>query len=134
MQGDIDEAFDSLFHHQERPTSRTRALWRPRVDIGETSEFVVVTFELPGVDRNSIELTFDSEMLIVTGLRRRKQLSQEHSCRRIEISYGPFERAVSIDAQVDVAQGKAIYEDGLLEVTLTKTVGAREQTIRVNIQ
>jgi len=131
---DFEDAFEELFHVWDKPPQRLRALWSPRVDIAETSEYIVVVFELPGVDRDSISLFVDQERLVVTGVRRRKQLNEEHSCRRLEISYGPFERAVHIGAHVDTRGARASYVDGLLEVTLPKVQTPIRQTVRVNIE
>jgi HSP20 family protein len=137
VEEDMDRLFDGLLsgtailHRPRRPTS---ALWRPMADVCETEAYVVVTFELPGVDRDSLELTMVGSELTVRGTRRRRQLSCGYSCRRLEIQSGPFERVVHVGVAVNLAESKAIYEDGLLEVTLPKTDQAKTQSISVNIQ
>lgn len=133
VQRDMDRLFDGLLMGSKSSMQSAGALWNPLADVCESCEHVVVTFELPGIDRDSIELTYEDDHLIVRGTRRRRQLNQEHSCNRIEIDYGPFVRAIRLESVVDISQAKAHYEDGLLEVTLPKIREPHNQTVKVNI-
>lgn len=134
MQHDMDRLFDNALTGTRTPRRHSGAIWSPMADVCETAGYVVVTFELPGVDRESIELTIAGDQLSVRGTRRRRQLNCEHSCQRLEIEYGPFERVVRIGAAVEMAESRAIYEDGLLEVTLQKVKDSRHETIQVRIE
>lgn len=130
---EVGEFFDDMFRNISNRVQATHALWTPMADVFETEEYVLVTFELPGIDRESVELTYADDQLTVRGVRRRRHLSKEHVCRLMEIEYGPFERSVRLGSPVNVSQVRASYEDGFLEVTLPRIVESRRRTIRVKI-
>src|SRR5262245_20949711 len=69
----------------------TQGAWVPRADVYETSEGFVVTIEVPGVDREDIEIVVDGQYLSVSGTRPEPET---HGCMRwhqMEIGHGRFE-------------------------------------------
>ncbi len=94
--------------------------WRPLVDIYESTDEIRVLVELPGVNREDMQLIFDRNTLLIKGRRREVFKTDCQACHQIEISFGEFERVVDIPVPVDPDGAKAIYRDGFLMVRLPK--------------
>jgi HSP20 family protein len=116
LKTEMEELFADLCHHRVAPQ---RAGFRPRVDAYRTEDppAVHVVVELPGVDPAEVELAVMDGILVVSGHRRRpavKARRYEH----IEIDYGPFERRIALGDDLDAGDAEAVYEHGLLTITL----------------
>jgi HSP20 family protein len=92
---------------------------RPSVDINETDESVIVTLELPGVEKEDIEITSDDDDLFVRA-KRTAEPEQDESAQRREQSYDLFKRTIKLPSGVKSEQAKAALNNGLLTITLPK--------------
>ncbi len=112
---EIEQLFADLW--QVFPFSRgLRRGFRPQVDCYRTDEQVVVVAELPGIDPDSIQLVAGTRALVIAGERRRPKDCGHY--QQMEIDYGPFQRQVTLDEDVDAERATATYERGMLRVTL----------------
>ncbi len=112
---EIEQLFADLW--QVFPFSRgLRRGFRPQVDCYRTEEQVVVVAELPGIDPDSIQLVAGMRALVIAGERRRPKDCGHY--QQMEIDYGPFQRQVTLDEDVDAEHATATYERGMLRVTL----------------
>lgn len=115
---EIEQLFNDLW--QVFPFSRgPRRGFRPQVDCYRTDEHVVVIVELPGIDPESIQLVAGSLGLVLAGERRRPKACGHY--RQMEIDYGPFQRQVTWDEEIDAEAATASYERGMLRITLPIT-------------
>jgi len=94
--------------------------WQPTIDVYETDEDVVVLVELAGIKQDEIEVSVQHNILIVRGERRDIKQGIKRTYSRMEILWGPFERNITLPANVDAERVKAFYEAGFLEVILPK--------------
>ncbi len=78
---------------------------------------MVVKLELPGIDPDRITLEIEGNLLRVGGVRS-DQRPPDAVYHQMEISYGRFERVISLPPEVDIAQATADYNGGYLEVRL----------------
>jgi len=114
---EIEQLFADLW--QVFPFSRSgRRGYRPNVDLFRTDDppAFTVLVELPGVDPEHVKLVAASRALIVAGERRRPQEGGHY--RQMEVEYGPFQRKVVFDEDVDPEGASATYRRGILHVTL----------------
>ena len=109
------------------PASMTA--WNPAVDIYETSQAITVKAEVPGVDREDIELSLENNTLTLRGGREFDKEAGDEKYHRIERAYGTFSRSFSIPAVVDEAAITADYKDGVLTIVLPKTERAKPKRI-----
>lgn len=92
---------------------------RPPADIMETDEAMIVTLELPGVEKEDIEITAVNDDLSVSA-KRSVGPEQGESAQKRERSYDLFKRTVKLPYSVKSEQAKAAFNNGLLTVTLPK--------------
>jgi len=108
--------------------------FRPNVDSfvgGEPPELTVLV-DLPGVDPASLVLVADERMLAISGERRRRRVKGA-VYQQMEIEYGPFERRVRLSLDVDPNGAVAVYDRGVLTVTLPVAERPAPETSRFTI-
>ena len=107
--------------------------WAPVVDIYENGgRELVIKADVPGLKREDIDLTFDSNVLTVRGSRRPDEGVKDESYHRLERAYGPFSRSFTLPATIDAARVRAEYRDGVLTVTLPMREESRPRQIQVD--
>jgi HSP20 family protein len=105
--------------------------WSPAVDIHETEHHIVVKAEVPGMERDDIELGLENNVLTLKGNRRFEKDTKEENYHRIERAYGSFSRSFSIPSVVDEDKISADYKEGVLTITLPKTEKAKAKQIAI---
>jgi HSP20 family protein len=125
---------DDVFGGQGQPSSiRSVAPGTlPPLNVGRTPTSVEVYAFAPGLDASKIEVTLDRGVLRLSGERRPAIPENEQvQVYTRERRTGRFMRALSLSDEVDPAQVKATYRDGILHVTLPLRETARPQRITV---
>ena len=111
-----------------------RGNWIPPVDIYETDGHdLVVKAELPDMAREDIEVTVEQNTLILRGTRKLPEGIKDEQVRRIERSYGEFNRAFTLPNTVDPTKVSAEYKNGVLTVKLPYREEAKPRTINVEV-
>ena len=130
LQDRINRIFNESAGRVENASGRT---WSPVVDIIETQNDLVVRAELPGMNRDDIDIEVTDESLTIRGERKFDEEAKD-SYIRVERPYGPFQRSFSIGVPVQPDKVKANYHDGLLEVTIPKAEETKPKKIKVNAE
>ena len=111
-----------------------RGSWTPPVDIFETeSHDLVVKAELPGLNRQDIEVSVENSTLVLKGAKKLDSAVKEESYRRVERSYGSFHRSFTLPTTVDTAKVSADFKNGVLTVVLPFREEAKPRTINVDV-
>ncbi len=109
--------------------------WTPPVDIYETEgREVVIKAELPEMKREDISVTFEDNVLTLTGERKLNQDVKRENFQRVERRYGSFSRAFTLPSTVDGSQISASYKDGVLTIKLPQREESRAKQIQVNAE
>ena len=98
----------------------------------ESAEAFVFTAELPGIDKDEVEITVEDGILTLSGERRFTEEGEEKNYRRIERAYGSFSRAFTLPSAVDAERIEASFKDGLLTVTVPKAEVAKARKITIS--
>ena len=106
--------------------------WAPAVDIYETENDLVFKADIPGVDKNAIEVRMENGTLALKGERKFTDESK-NGYYRVERGYGAFSRFFTLPETVDPEKVAADYKDGVLTVTLPKKDIAKPRTIQVKV-
>ncbi|MCK9229473.1 MAG: Hsp20/alpha crystallin family protein [Syntrophales bacterium] len=97
-----------------------RRIWRPAVDIYESPELYTVIVELPGVRNEDLHLEIDSRTVRIHGSREERIRAGQCRYRLAEITYGNFERTLTLAVPVDVDGVEATLSGGFLEIRIPK--------------
>ncbi len=106
--------------------------WHPVVDIYENDDNIVITAELPGVDKKDISVDVNGRILTLKGERSADNEVKEDNYYRKERSYGKFERSFTLPADVDPDKVKADFKDGILKLDIPKPEAHKPKQITVH--
>ena len=106
-----------------------RADWAPAADIYETEAGFLLALDLPGIDRDALEIDVEDNRLIVKGIRTIEEPRQH----RTERPRGKFLRSFSVPGSVDQGKIGAEYKDGVLQIRLPKRSEQKPKKIDIKI-
>lgn len=101
------------------------------VDIAETPEEFVIMAELPGMDPDDIEITLTDNQLTIKGQRAAEYEDKRENYLRTERRFGSFCRSFALSSPVAEDKVSANYKNGILEVHLPKSEGAKPKQIEI---
>ncbi len=130
IQTQMNRLFDN-FLGQPTSSGMPEHVWAPVADMYETSNEVVVTAELPGLNEKDIHLSITGDLLSIQGERPWTGEPQEANYYRRERWFGKFQRTFSLPMPVQASQVKATYRDGVLTVSLPKAEEIRPKEIKI---
>jgi HSP20 family protein len=109
-------------------------VWSPAVDVNEDASKIVLSADLPGVQKPDLEIQIEKDVLTLRGERRieRKGDDKDHY-HRYERVVGSFVRSFSLPPTVDAEKIGAELKDGILTLTLPKRPEAQPRQIKVNV-
>lgn len=108
--------------------------WSPAVDIYEGPEAIEMVFEIPGVRQQDIKVHYENNLLTVSGERRLEHEDQREAYHRIERNYGTFQRSFTLPTTIDPNRINAVFENGLLRLTLPKRPESQPRAIEVKVK
>ena len=89
-------------------------------DLFEDEQRVVVRLEVPGLDKNDLDIEVQGDTLLVHGEKRFEREDTEGRYRVLQCAYGSFRRFVHLPTAVLADQARATYRNGVLRVELPK--------------
>ncbi len=104
--------------------------WSPALDLYEDKDNIVAVVELPGMQKEDIEISLHDGTLTISG-ERKSQTSNREKAERTERYIGRFRRSITLPTRVDANKISATYRDGILTVTLPKAEEAKPKQIAV---
>jgi len=134
---EVNRLFDDVFRGFDGPlpsvgrASPFGGNW-PSVEISDNDKEIKVTAEVPGMDEKDIEVLFDDGVLTLRGEKRSETEDKERQFS--ERTYGRFERRIPLGYEVEEDKIDARFKNGVLSVTLPKTVKAQSQAKRIEIK
>ena len=112
----------------------TSGAWASAVDIYETPEAVETTFEIPGVNQKDIKVNIENNLLTVSGERKFEHEDRRDNYHRVERNYGAFQRSFTVPSTIDSNKINAVFENGLLRLTLQKRPETQPRAIEVKVK
>ena len=131
MQHEVNRLFEN-WSGRPAATGLSDRTWLPAVDVHETKNDVVLTFDIPGVSEKDVQVTMTGDLLTVRG-ERRFDRETEGNYHRVERLYGKFERGVQLPFPVQGDKIKATYRDGVLTITLPKADELKPREIKIDL-
>lgn len=122
LQGDMNRLFDTFF--QGRGVGAAAAngsrRWVPPMDLVEAGDEFVLRADLPGLDRDELELEVKDNVLTISGERRAEHEDRKEGYHRVERSFGRFSRSLDLPEGIDASAVTADFDRGVLEVRIPK--------------
>ena len=130
VQSEMNRLFDWAFGRRGGEGTWDGA-WAPAVDIYEEGDKFHVHVDLPGLKRDDIDVTIDSNTMTISGEKKKEHETKEDSYYRAERYYGRFSRSIDLPSSADTSKIDAKYKDGVLEVAIPKSEEARPKQIKI---
>jgi HSP20 family protein len=129
---DMDRMFSDALVGREF-LGRESEGWAPAVEVRERDGQLVVTAELPGLNREDVKVEVTDEGLVIQGERKREHEEERGGIRRTERSYGAFYRSIPLPDGANIEQAKAQINNGVLEVRVP-IPEAKQRTRQIPIE
>ena len=131
LQDRMNRLFEDATQRRTQPADDEfeRADWTPAADIYETDSGYSIAMDLPGINRDALEIDIDDSRLIVKGTREITETKQHRS----ERPRGKFLRTFSVPGSVDQAKIGAEYKDGVLQIRLPKRTEQKPKRIDIKV-
>lgn len=143
---EMDRLFDDLFRGGGRhflattpgestlftPWLETEVM--PRIDETEDDNAFYVQVELPGMDREDVDVTLSNGLLTIRGEKKREREEKGRDFYRKERSFGTFRRTLPIPAEVDEKGIEASFRKGVLYIELPKSEKARKEIKHIDVK
>ena len=104
-----------------------------KVDVKETGDAYTVQAEIPGVPKEDIQVAVDGNVVSLRAeIKQQDSTGQDEKTLRSERYFGAVSRSFQLASDIDQAQAKAKYDNGVLTLTLPKKAamsGAQRLTI-----
>jgi HSP20 family protein len=111
-----------------------KGMFVPEANVLETEKAVEVTMELPGMKPEEVKVEMSDGRLYVSGEKREEKEEKGKTFHRLERRTGEFRRVINLPAVVDDAKAEATFAEGVLKVSLPKSVEAAPKAIPVKAQ
>ena len=103
-----------------------------KVDVKETDGGYTVQAEVPGVPKEDIHVSIDGNVVSLRAeVRQHDQKTEGDKVLRSERYFGSVARSFQLPVDVDAAQAKAKYDNGVLTLTLPKKQGGNAQRLSI---
>lgn len=136
-EGDFEEFRSSMVElmkaltQRGRPTLARGSRFEPAMDVYETSSAIIIVMEIAGTERKDIEIHAEGRRLRIAGGRRVTAPLDAQRCHQMEIEFGHFERWVALDFSPPRDAVEAVYQDGLLRITIPKRGDPKATTVQI---
>jgi HSP20 family protein len=139
-----DRLFDDFVRRYRLPMAERRSTrglttdifasdW-PAVEMNETDADIRITAELPGVDKDNIDVSVTDDQVIIRGEKKEQEERKGRGYYKSERFYGSFQRSISLPCEVESDRVDAFFKDGVLTVILPKSPAARERIKKISVR
>ena len=140
---EIDRVFDSAFSGLGFPaigfgrelTPAAQTDWiKPTLDVGASDKEYTISVELPGVDEKDVQLELINDTLKIKGDKKQQKEEKEKNYYRMERSYGSFQRVLSLPEDADQDNIKAVYKNGIMNITIPRKAAPKTEVKQIEIK
>jgi HSP20 family protein len=135
LQGDMNRLFDSFFGRRDGGATVANGYgsrrWIPPMDVVETEDHLVLRADLPGLDRDDVEIEVKDGILTVSGERKAQHEEKREGFHRVERSFGRFSRSLELPKGIEAARIEASFDRGVLEVRMPKPAERKPTRIEI---
>lgn len=130
--GSLHREIDRLFDEVTRgvgPQGAGNLL--PSIDVTETDNEIMVTAEMPGLERQDVEISLDNDTLTIRGEKKEAADQKDKNVQLSERRYGVFYRVLQLPPGIDPNSVQATMSNGVLKITIPKPTRSEARRIEV---
>jgi len=129
------------------PTRLLDTLWEPfslgleplvgemaPVDFKETDDEYVLKVELPGLEKDDVQISLEQNVLTIRGEKKEEDVKENESFHKREIRYGWFERSFNLPGDINEKKIDAKMKNGVLTIRVPKEESAKPKRIPITVQ
>ena len=118
----VSSMFDDLFHfHGFSPLQGIpNPGFSPALDFIEKEKEYIVKIEIPGIEKDGIDIEIDDDILIIKGEKKKEHEEKNDEIYVYERNYGTFRREVRLPTNCDKEKIEAEHKNGVLNLILPK--------------
>ncbi len=122
---------NQLFERNIAPGASNLAPSYPAMNAWTNEDGAVVTAELPGVKAEEIEISVVNDTLTLSGARQPETGSEKVAYHRRERRFGKFSRSLQLPFTVDADKVEAVFQKGILHISLPRAESEKPRKIAV---
>jgi HSP20 family protein len=130
LQSEVNRLFDTFFGGKPANGTGLRR-WVPPMDLVETEDHLVLRADLPGLDRDDVNIEVKDGVLTVSGERKAEHDERTDGFYRVERAFGTFSRSMSLPQRIDADRITATFEKGVLEVRIPKPEERKPHRVQI---
>ena len=102
----------------------------PHTDIYEENDQLVMKTELPGINKEDVNITLQGDRLTIKA-EKKEVVVEDAACYTRERQYGQYLRSVTLPFPVKEDEISATFENGVLELRLSKAEESKAKKIEI---
>jgi HSP20 family protein len=122
---------DRLFTDTSADIRRPGAAGYPAMNVWTNPDGAIVTAELPGINPEDIDISVQNDTLTLTGSRQPNALKEDEIYHRRERGQGGFTRSFQLPFHVEAGKVEAVFDKGILQVSLPRAEADKPKKITV---
>lgn len=128
---------NKIIEHAFRPLANSdtsnieTSQWIPAVDIREEKNKFIILADLPGVDKNDVNISMENNILTIKGHRFDENKDEKNNYFCVERMKGNFYRRFTLPDTIDGSKIEAKIQKGVLEITIPKKEAAQPRLIKI---
>ena len=104
---------------------KKNSIWRPAIEIKQNDKEYKVKIQLPGVNKDDIDVELDNDFMTITAEIEEEQEEREENKKNLkyhtcEFRYGKYQRTISFDQPIKTEEAQAEYKNGILIINIPK--------------
>jgi HSP20 family protein len=129
LQSEVNRVFDAFFGNGGSRAANRR--WIPAMDLVEAGDHLVLRADLPGMEKDDVEIEVKDGILTVSGERKAEHEEKSEGFYRAERSFGSFSRSLTLPKGSDASKVEAEFDKGVLEVRIPKPEETKPHRVEI---
>jgi len=108
--------------------------FEPAIDIQEKDDRFEIAAELPGLEKDDIDISLKNDVLLLSGEKEQKKEEKEGDSYRSERVFGKFQRSFRLPEMVEEDEIEAEFDNGILTINLPKSEESTAEQKEIEIK
>jgi len=135
MHEEMDRVFARMFKtHKSKELAQWSSFRSPVADVRETEKCIVASIELPGADKEDIELNVSEDSIEVKTEKKIEKKHEKEGFSSYEGRMSRYYRRIPLPVEIEASQAKASFKNGILRIEAPKIKQLEHKKKRIQIE